>query len=178
MSASFEEVPIYYILQPGEEKERGPYSFKQMAEMWRAGEITAETLFAVQGMDEWKPLSILQDRLTGKADIRESPKAPPKLENERRTRGNKMARLPSGLGLAGLLLLVLGTIGMMGFVFLYDTATSSGHGERMYNIGLLNERLVGVTGSGVLMLMGIVCITAQCIRATILETTLMQLNDK
>jgi TM2 domain-containing membrane protein YozV len=47
----------YWLLAGSEQK--GPYTLSQLQSMWRAGSITADTLYFQQGLDEWAPISIL-----------------------------------------------------------------------------------------------------------------------
>lgn len=52
----------HYWLSSGSEQ-RGPYTLSQLQSMWRAGSITAETLYFQHGSDEWVSISLLADIL-------------------------------------------------------------------------------------------------------------------
>lgn len=61
--ATIEDVEIYYILQPGAEKERGPYSLNELRTMWENGTIDENTMWAVQGMEGWDGLATLKKQI-------------------------------------------------------------------------------------------------------------------
>jgi hypothetical protein len=61
MTTTVEQAEIYFILQPGAEKERGPYSLAKLSEMWLSKTIDAETLYATEGMEGWESVAALQD---------------------------------------------------------------------------------------------------------------------
>lgn len=65
MNVTFEEVPIYYVLRAGEEKEKGPYSLKDLRNLWTAGKVDGTVLYATEGMEQWKPLTKMWDQLFG-----------------------------------------------------------------------------------------------------------------
>ena len=39
------------------EEERGPYVLQQVNAMWLGGQLTADTLYWLEGMEEWRPLA-------------------------------------------------------------------------------------------------------------------------
>jgi hypothetical protein len=49
----------FYILLGS--NQTGPWSLGQVQNFWRAGAVTAETLYAEPGMSEWKPLAAILD---------------------------------------------------------------------------------------------------------------------
>lgn len=51
-------MPDYYYISDGSEP-RGPYAKDQLRSMWNSGQITATTLFCVQGSEEWKSIEEL-----------------------------------------------------------------------------------------------------------------------
>lgn len=59
----FEDVEIYYLLEEGSEKERGPYSLKDLRELWIIGEAHGAMLYATEGMSKWKPLGELRKEM-------------------------------------------------------------------------------------------------------------------
>ena len=39
------------------DEERGPYVLQQVNAMWLAGQLTADTIYWFEGMEEWRPLA-------------------------------------------------------------------------------------------------------------------------
>lgn len=70
MNATFQDTAIYYILYPGDAKERGPHSMSELRKMWRDGTISGDTLFATEGMEEWKPVSWMRECMAATRTIR------------------------------------------------------------------------------------------------------------
>lgn len=54
--------PIKYYVKIGEEQ-RGPFTLEQLQGMWRAGAVTMETNYWVEGFDEWMPLETILELL-------------------------------------------------------------------------------------------------------------------
>jgi len=57
-----EQNKVYYLVLDG--KKHGPYSEKDLQDLFDKGKITGNTLFARKGMKEWSPISesgILKD---------------------------------------------------------------------------------------------------------------------
>ena len=52
----------HYWISSGSDQ-KGPYTLSQLQSMWRAGLITADTLYFQQGFDEWAPISLITDLL-------------------------------------------------------------------------------------------------------------------
>ena len=52
----------HYYLTVGSDQ-KGPYTLSQLQTMWRAGSITADTLYCQQGFDEWVSISSLAELL-------------------------------------------------------------------------------------------------------------------
>jgi len=57
----------YWITSGSDQK--GPYTLSQLQSMWRAGSITADTLYFQHGFNDWTPISVISDLL-------DSPKPP------------------------------------------------------------------------------------------------------
>ena len=55
------EIQHYYL--SSKDVERGPYTLSQVASMWSSGALTASTLYRVTNVENWKPLSELDDTL-------------------------------------------------------------------------------------------------------------------
>lgn len=55
----------YFILIEG--KQSGPFTIGQLRSMWNSGSITSETLYWMEGMKGWNPLSIIRFELETKS---------------------------------------------------------------------------------------------------------------
>lgn len=60
--AEFETEKIYFVLEPTSEKERGPFSLKELNEGRQRRDFHSEARYAVEGMSEWLPLEFIVNR--------------------------------------------------------------------------------------------------------------------
>ena len=70
----------------------------------------------------------------------------------------------SGLTIAGILILVVGFLIMGYFGLFYDTTVYSGGGDYVHNVGLMNNRTMGMIFGGFITIIGIGLIIADQIK--------------
>lgn len=63
--ARYETEKIYFVLEPGSDQERGPFSLEELNRAHQRREFRTGTLYAVSGMTTWLPLSFLINRYMG-----------------------------------------------------------------------------------------------------------------
>ena len=129
------------------DQQTGPYTPDQIRSMWLTGQVTAETLYWFAGLQAWFPArnfcarsAIAQTALTSSRS------------------GNSQG--------AGFALALVGLIIAGYFFFLYDTSVETethyiaGYGtvggERVHNLGLMQNRTLGCVGGLVLTIAGVV----------------------
>lgn len=126
----------YCFVHLGEEK-RGPYLLGQIRAMWQTGQITADA--ALSWEDTTEPVPI-KDVLTSPNTI---------LVTKTTT--------TSGIKISGVVMLVGGSLGLLYYWLLFDSTVDSSYGERVHNIGLMQERQTGLIISGLAVILGFVC---------------------
>lgn len=70
----------------------------------------------------------------------------------------------SGANHFGVVLGVIGALALVYFAFFFDTSVTTSDGTTVVNLGLSNDRLVGVIAGGVIMLSGVVLAVARAAR--------------
>lgn len=200
--ATFDQSAIFYILFPGDTKERGPHTLKELRGMWQEGTIKGDTLYAHDGMKEWRELRTIQEQMSETREIRcdycshrflgltdvpvlNQPcpmcKHPPvkmgsespallfsKQSDPRSALQDRAAAVPLWSGVVGSIMIVLGFLGMFVFTFAFETSVAS-DGQRVVNIGLSNDRLVGIVASSGVAVMGAIFVAAHTLMETVVS---------
>lgn len=132
-----EQVPEMYYLQKSVGKVEGPYSFKALSIMFRRGSVPPLSQIAKVGMDEWIGIETLIPYIEKAASSKE-----------------KKAEDRSNTAFGMLLMLIGAGLGWY-FWFFFDTTVSTDFGRSVHNIGLMNDRMIGMMAAAVLFFSGI-----------------------
>jgi hypothetical protein len=126
-------VDAEWFITRGTNEKLGPFTAPQVLELLAQGKITSQDWAWRQGEQKWVALKEVVPLMQQQA-------APPERALPSSPRKRKHA---SGLQLLGAVLLGLGIVVTLSFAW-RDTTVSAGAGERVHNLGLIADRLVGV----------------------------------
>jgi hypothetical protein len=125
-----------YVHLGGEK--RGPYLLGQIRVMWQNGQITADSALSWEDTSEPVPI---KEVLTSTNTIL----------------GTKKTST-SGIKIFGIVMLVSGSLGLLYYRLLFDSTVYSSYSGRIHNIGLMQDRQIGLIISGLAVILGFVCV--------------------
>lgn len=126
---------------------QGPVTPGALLDLWRQGAVCDETPTALDGDEDWLPLTTFWDVLQPPRAVQRA--APVRAAD---AGGGKSAGDISWTQAAGVVMVLAGVLlGFYYFVF-FDTATASG----VHNVGLMNDRMAGLLVAGVLFIGGLI----------------------